>query len=321
MQVRDAIEDYRYALLHHSPATQTWYRSRLNTFACWCEDVALHKDGRVLELEDITPTELRKYIHYLSTKPSQANGKEGKLLSSYTVHGHARTVRTFLNWCSREDVLDKLVSEKTPKRMSMPKIDQRVIETFTDEELVGLFAACNREYKEDIQIRDRAILSILIDTGVRASELCTLTLENVHLDPDDSFIKVVGKGRKEREVGLGTKARTILYKYIRRYRNATRTIPDTEQHVFISRHSKPLTVSGLNQLLYRLGAWAHVENVHAHKFRHTYACNYLLQGGDVFKLSRLLGHTSVQITTDVYLRAFKARDARQGGGSVLDRLS
>lgn len=327
MHVRDAIEDYRYAILQHSDATQQWYLSRLNIFVNWCEDTQLHKDkehtdGRILELEHITAIELRKYIHHLSITPSKANGKEGQLLSSYTVHGHARTLRTFLNWCSQEDGLEKLVSEKTPKRMTMPKVEQKVIETFTDQQLKELFAACKREYAEHLQVRDATILSVLIDTGIRAAELCTLTLDHVHLDPQDAYITVQGKGKKEREVGLGIAARTILHKYIRRYRNATQTVPATEQHVFLSRFCKPLTVNGLDQIIYRLGEWAHIEGVRcsAHTFRHTFACNYLKNGGDLFKLSRLLGHASVQITTDVYLRAFKARDARQGGGSVLDNL-
>jgi len=60
--------------------------------------------------------------------------------------------------------------------------------------------------------------------------------------------------------------------------------------------------------------------VSAHTFRHTYACEYLKNGGDVYKLSRVLGHESVQITTDVYLKAFRARDARQTSASVLDAL-
>jgi integrase/recombinase XerD len=299
MQIREAIEAYQYAILHHSQATQDWYLTRLNAFAFYCENVALHENkdhahGRILNLEGITPTELRKYIHYLSITPSKAKGKKGKLLSSYTVHGHARTLRTFLKWCTQESEFEDYVSEKTANKMSMPKIEQRVIEIFSTSQLKDLFDACKKEYVEHLQVRDLAILSVLVDTGIRAGELCGLTLEHVHIDPKDAFITVMGKGKKEREVGLGIKSRTLLHKFIRRYRNAGGLVSATEKHVFLSRFNLPLSVNGLDQIIYRLSRWAHITGVRcsAHTFRHTFACNYLKNGGDVFKLSRLLGPLS-----------------------------
>lgn len=325
MQVKDAVEQYRYAILVHSASTQEWYLGRLKAFITWCEQAELHKNttypqGRVLALEDIHVNELRRYIHHLTTTPSKTTGQ---LLSSHTVHGHARTLRTFLHWCSQEDGLEHLVTEKTAKSMTMPKIEQKVIDVFTHEQLTSLFAACEKEYAPHLVVRDRAILSVLLDTGVRASELCELVLDNVHLDPHDAYIKVLGKGRKEREIGLGKDARLLLQKYISRYRNATHTVLREEKHVFLSRFCRPLTVNGLDQMLYRLGAWAHVEGVRvsAHTFRHTMAVEYLKNDGDIFKLSRLLGHTSVQITSDVYLKAFKAKDARADRLSVLDAMN
>jgi site-specific recombinase XerD len=240
MRVRDAVEAYSYAILHHTDETQRWYLGRLGKFIRWCENTELHQ-GRELYLQDITTTELRKYVHYLSTIPSEGRGRTAQKLSSNTIHGHARAVRTFLNWCSQEEGFDSLVSEKITRRMNMPHIDQKVIEIFSDAQIRALFAACKREYSEHIQVRDTAILSVLLDTGIRAAELCSLTLEQMHLDPHDSYIKVFGKGRKEREIGLGIEARRVLHKYVRSYRNYTHTVPASERHVFLSRFSKPLT--------------------------------------------------------------------------------
>jgi integrase/recombinase XerD len=279
---------------------------RLNAFARWC-------DTQKIELEQVKVPALRKYLDYLQTKPHHRTGKE---LSSYTVHGHMRVVRTFLNWCSQEDELENLVSEKTTRKMTMPRVDEKVIETFTSEQIKALLAACDKEVSQVWRVRDRAIVSVLVDTGIRAGELCSLTLDNVDLDPRGAYIKVMGKGRKEREVPLGKKALTALHKYIRRYREA----PKEETHVFLSKGGQEFTVSGLVQVIERLAGWAHIEGVHCHRFRHTFAITYLKNGGDVYKLSRLLGHASIQITTDVYLRAFKAREARMGAKSVLDNL-
>jgi integrase/recombinase XerD len=308
MKVSDALDQYRYALLGKSDQYQTWIMARLHQFADWCE---LHD----IQLEQLKAIHLRKYVHHISQRPHHRTGKP---LSSYTVHGHARAVRAFLHWCTKEEDLDTLISQKTVDNMTMPTIEVKVIEIFTPEHLKALLTACERESTPTLCMRDKAIVSVLIDTGIRAGELCGLTLDHVYLDPRDAYIKVLGKGKKEREVPLGKKASAILHKYITRVRKA----PKEEQHVFLSRFTRPFTVSGLVQVVERLGIWAHIDGVRCscHTFRHTYAVNYLKSGGDVFKLSRLLGHEHIEITTAVYLRAFKAMDARNGGSSLLDNL-
>ena len=200
--------------------------------------------------------------------------------------------------------------------MEMPRVDIKVIETFTPDQIKALLKACEKEYTDALRVRDVALISVLIDTGIRATELLTLTVDHVFLDKEDPYIKVYGKGRKEREVGLGKAARLALQRYINRYRPRT-DLP----YVFLSRYAIQLTRSGLNTLVYRLGEWAHIEGVRCspHTFRHTFAVTYLMKGGDVYKLSRLMGHTSVAIT-EVYARSMKARDARSGGRSILDNL-
>jgi integrase/recombinase XerD len=173
---------------------------------------------------------------------------------------------------------------------------------------------CKKEYNEELVVRDKAILSVLFDTGIRAGELCSLTLENTHFKPE-AYLKIIGKGNKWREVPLGKTSSAALHKYISRHR------PKSEQQVvFLSRAGEGLTTSGLFQLVQRLGNWARIKGVRCspHTARHTYAVSYLSNGGDVYKLSRLMGHTSVSVT-EHYLRAFKNKDARKGK-SVLDNM-
>lgn len=307
MHIREAIEEYHYAILQHSEQTQVWYQSRLNAFACWCE-------GQQLSLEQVKPHTIGRYIDYLQHTPS---ARTGKLRSSYTVHGHARTIRTFLNWCCREEDFEQIVSERTPKKMVMPRLERKVIDTLAPNHIKAMFAATEKEYLPHLVIRDKAILSVLLDTGIRASELCDLTLDCVFLSPHDAFLKVHGKGNKWREVGLGSKSQAILHRYISRHRRAEKA----EQHVFLTRFLKPMSINALDQMLYRLAQWAHIEyiRVSAHVWRHTYAVTYLENGGDVYKLSRLMGHTSVQITEN-YLKAFQSKAARKDRLSVLDNM-
>ncbi len=100
MLVTDAVEDYRVYILKHSPATQVWYLARLNAFADWC-------NAHNLQLEQIKAVEIRRYIEELRNR---TNKRTGEKLSSYTVHGHARSIRTFLN-CPRDAQQDCITEQ------------------------------------------------------------------------------------------------------------------------------------------------------------------------------------------------------------------
>jgi len=281
--------------------------SKLSVFVSWCEEERL-------SLGDLKQATTRRFLEMLRTK---VNDLTGRPICSSTAHGYMRVLKAFLSWLSREEDYEQIVSSRLASRMEMPKVEQGVIEVFSAEQLQALLAACGRESYQRLVTRDRAILSVLVDTGIRASELCGLTLDNAFLDPNDAHLKVFGKGKKWREVALGRRSLTELRRYITRYRHGGKD----EQHVFLNRYGAPLTVWGLDQLIDRLGEWASITGVRCspHTFRHTYAVLYLLGGGDIYSLMRLMGHTSVRVT-ERYLRAMQARDARRGT-SVLDQLS
>lgn len=133
--------------------------------------------------------------------------------------------------------------------------------------------------------------------GIRVSELCGLTIEQVHED----YVTVFGKGSKEREVGISPEVRKLPWKYLAQHRRPAS--PDTRE-VFLNARGQPLTPNGVEQ--------AGIEGVRvpAHTFRHTFARMYLERGGEVYKLSRLMGHTDVK-TTEKYLKEFTSREARK----------
>jgi site-specific recombinase XerD len=305
MDVKEALATYELTIYHLSEETQIWYMGKLKVFTAWCE-------GQDIPLEKVSPVIVKRF---LDERKKTINPRTGLPLSSDAVHGYGRVVKLFLKWCSKDEMYSEYVSTRTVNLIAVPKVEQKVVEIFEAEEIAALFKACSKEYHPSLVSRDTAILSVLFDCGTRASEICELAMSNVHLSKEDSYIKIMGKGGKEREIGLGDKARLAVHRYIRGYRTHARPT----DVVFLSRFHKPLTINGLDQLLYRLRDWAHLTvSAGAHKFRHTMAVNYLLAGGDVYKLSRLLGHTSV-VTTERYVRAMKSRDARKGL-SVLDNL-
>jgi integrase/recombinase XerD len=307
MQVQVVVDEYRYAILQLSDTTQTWYMTRLKRFSKWCSEQGI-------QLGEIKPTTIAKYLDQMAKTPSETTGK---LLSTHTIHGYARAIRTFLFWCASPPQL--YMPRSIAENIVMPRVKRSVIETFTPLQIRALFAAAESEYTPPMQIRAKAILSVLLDTGIRASELLDLEIENVHIAPREGWLRVTGKGDKEREVGLGTKSRAYLHAWLKRYRKVPNG--NGEQHVFLSHKRTPLTINGLDQLLYRLRDRAKITGVRvsAHTFRHTYAMNFLLQGGDVYTLSRLMGHSSVQVT-EIYLRAIKSDQARKQSKSVLDQL-
>ena len=140
--------------------------------------------------------------------------------------------------------------------------------------------------------RDRAIVLFLLDTGVRAQELCSLTVGDVDIKSGAVQVRR-GKGDKGRTVYLGVTARAALWTYLNRREEEARR-PDAP--LFETRRGQALDRSALRKMLLAAGQRAEiVEPVNPHRFRHTFAVNYLRNGGDVYTLQRLLGHSTMEM--------------------------
>jgi integrase/recombinase XerD len=176
----------------------------------------------------------------------------------------------------------------------MPKVPQTVIETFSDEQLEALLNQPDqRRWRGQ---RDRAILLTLLDTMARVSELAGINASNVDLEGQS--IRVMGKGRKERDLPLGKTAKQALL----RYRNAVDGLmPDDP--FFISYRGRRLDRSVITDMVADYGRAARIEGVRCspHTLRHTAAKRFILAGGDVFTLQKLLGHTSLVMGTPTNL--------------------
>lgn len=299
MHVAVAITQFFYAR-EMAPETQRWYKQKLATFRDWCVD------NGAPDVRDINKALVREYLHSLDGI-SEATGKP---LSAQTRHGHARAVRAFLRYCEDDEHIDKAPNMRT----MMPKRGKFVKPVFTDREINALIRACKEQEDRMLAYRDRAIVAMLIDTGIRAGELVSLTLDRLQFTISDARAIVNGKGNKQRIVWLGKQARLAVHRYVTEFRPMV-----DDKHVFLSRRNTPLTYVGLVRTLQRLSNLCGVD-VHSnpHKFRHTYAYLYKKNGGDVFQLSRLLGHSSVAITEE-YLKAL-GTEGMGDGGSVLDSL-
>ena len=184
-------------------------------------------------------------------------------------------------------------------------------------------SACEKEATDHLKLRARCMFELLCCTGIRANELVTLKIQEVHLDPAKGYIKVHGKGNKWREVPLinlgheykpgehpkiDHKTRRLLKLYKDRYR------PDAAGDVpfFVSRIlSEPIGVDGLAQVLDRLQYQAEIDEIscNPHRFRHTFAARFMMAIGDVYLLSKIMGHSSVSITEE-YLKSISGTQIR-----------
>lgn len=289
----------------YTPSTAVRREEVLREFIAWAAE------NGVTRTEEVDKSLVRHYFAYLRTRPNPRGGT----LAGETQHSRASIVRMFLRWLAREGYLD----ERIAANLDMPRIPHKVIAVLTADHFQRLALAVDRLPSKTLRLRDKAVLALLFDTGIRARELCDLTLDNLHIGSSESYIRVKGKGRKEREVGLGRQAALAVHRYLARARP-----PSTARTVFLARGRKPMTPNTIDRMLYRLRDTAgrrHFEGVRvsAHTLRHSFAVHYLEQGGDLYKLSRLMGHENVNTTTR-YLRAFQARSARLGSHSVLDGL-
>jgi site-specific recombinase XerD len=303
MKMTAALTTYNLACQAQNVSRPTWrwYQQKLRAFISYAEETG------VTEIEQVTSTLVNAFTAHV-----QANKNVyGQPISSHTVHGYTQVIKGFMSWAASEELID----EKQVRRIKMPKVEQKIIQVFSSEQINRLYAACDDAKERWVAARDRAIVAVLLDTGIRANELCDLTRDRCFLDDSAPYLLINGKGRKQRIVGLGKQSAYRLNLYITRYRPKC-----THEYAVVSFKERQLTPKGLDDLLYRLRDRAGISGVRcsAYTCRHSYAFNFIKAGGDVLRLSRLLGHTSVQVTEN-YLRCFGSQDAR-GGLSVFDAL-
>ena len=171
--------------------------------------------------------------------------------------------------------------------INAPKTPYRIIPSFSEEQAAALLAVCGDDFTG---IRDKAILLLLIDCGIRAAELLSLRMESI--DTLNGSFTVLGKGSKERQIPFGVCAKAALRDYLRR-----RESVDCPT-LIVSQFGEALTYSGLVQMIRRRGARAGLPKslLHPHVFRHTAALLYLRAGGDCFSLQKILGHSDLSMT-------------------------
>jgi integrase/recombinase XerD len=207
-------------------------------------------------------------------------------------------LNTFWSWLIAEEFADRhpLQTLKASRAESPP------IEPLSQGEVRKLLSACemtkswqNRpgvSTKRPTAERDKAIVWLMYDTGVRVSELCNLKIGNVDLQNNRAL--VLGKGNKSRYVRIGRRCNKAIWRYLTTRESK---LPD-DPFIVVYHHDleRPMNRRVLGRLIKRLGKRAEIQGrVYPHRLRHTFAIQFLRHGGDIYTLQALLGHTSLEM--------------------------
>jgi site-specific recombinase XerD len=267
-----------------SERTIKWYSDILKSFLSY-----LQGKGHGSDISSFTVDNARGYILHLRHKHRFAGHpytpEQDELVSPKTVQCHVRALKAFASWLFSEGY----IAENRLKNLKLPKAPMTVMEPLTPEETKKIIASIDEKTRTGV--RNKVMFETLLDTGLRASEEVSITLSNLNLK--DGYIKVMGKGAKERIVPIGKYVQMTLWSYIDKVRPEP-TVPDIN-NLFLSSNGKPITVNTIKLIFSRLAKCSGVERLHAHLCRHTFAINYLLNGGDIFSLKEILGHTTLEM--------------------------
>lgn len=305
MQLSYAIEGYWLARRRDmSDNTERDYALTLRRFTEFV--------GGERSIADVKSADVDEFLNHL---------QDDLHLSQKTILNHWIALSSLWSWAEEELQIPHIIRG----RVSHPKLRRRQSSPYTADELTRMLAACDRtvsygrvnkhicENNRPSALRDRAILLVLLDTGIRASELTALRLRDYDAKRGRLVI-LHGKGDKLRVVFLGTAGKKALWRYL-----ATRPDASADEPLFPARSGRPMDRNGLLHLIVRLANRAGVQGAGVHRFRHTFAVNFLRNGGNVLGLQALLGHECMD-TVRIYAKLAEADIETQAkNASPVDR--
>jgi len=294
MKLSEALQGYVIASLADglSSLTVNGYRASLVKLIEYLGDK---------EVAQVTTDDLRSFMNYLSNGyvPKRINNENNKdPLSSSSHHRYWKSVRSFFKWAEKD-----LDCGRPDKVIKMPSWQNEEVIPLSEEDIRKLLSACeyadvpaseNRKayrFRKPNALRDRAIILLLLDTGVRAGELSRLRVSDANLENGEVYVRAWHvRKTKARTTFLGRAAKKALWRYL-----VERGKLRPDDLLFVTQTNQPMNRARLLSMVSDLGDRVGIDKVHPHRFRHTFAVQYLRNGGDIFTLKRLLGHSSMEM--------------------------
>ncbi len=269
-----------YLLLERGLSNQTFihYKQDLNKWFSY-----LAEQTPPLLVEDATLDQISSFLSTL-TDLHQSPASQARITSA---------IKSFYAWL----VLEKKINHNPTDLIESPKINRKVPEVMSFSEIEKIFMAI--DLSEPTGTRNRAILETLYASGLRVSELCTLRISNYF--PKEGFIRVLGKGSKERIVPIGDDAITYIEDYLSTWRRHLPKISKQDTDIlFLNRRGKRLSRIFVYQIVKNLAEKAGLSPlISPHTFRHSFATHLLEGGADLKAVQDMLGHESI-LTTEIY---------------------
>ncbi len=263
---------------------RTCVTKRLSPHTLKAYRIDLAQIQQYFQEKEISKSNLTTYISSLSNS-YKAKSVKRKLAS----------LNVFFEYLVFEELIEQNPLLKVKHKI---KEEKRLPSTINLSDLCIIFTSAQASRNILVQ-RDLAVLETLISTGIRVSELCSIKINDINFA--ESYIKVNGKGSKERIVYLNDSVKSILYDYYHHFKSPI----DACGYLFINKHHKPLSDQSVRSMIkkYSMKVFKHIT---PHMFRHTFATMLLEQEVDISYIQKILGHSSIT-TTAIYAYASNAK--------------
>ena len=249
-----------------SPRTITDYQFKAGRFIRFCEATGC------TNINEISTNHIRSFLLQLQERNS-----------AKSVADYYRVIKRFFNWMVEEEILEYSPMAK----IKSPRVPETLIKPFTEQHIKSILLLCDEHTRTGI--RNKAIILMLLDTGLRLSELANIQLSD--MDLDNETLTVMGKGNRQRVVRIGRGAQKALLTYLLSRK-------DNQPGLWVSEEGKPLTWKGIAVMFKVLKRRAGFQDVRlsAHTFRHTSGTWALLNGASERDVQLLLGHRTQRMT-------------------------
>ena len=275
MLIKDALSEYKQYLIVEKGLSKNTIYSYLRDLIAFSNFIG--EEYEINQIENINKEHIHLYLKELS-KTNCTNSISRKLVS-------LRMLYIFL-------VKENIVKENLMSSFTLPKRDKKLPIVLSQEEMIEILdgiIVCDA-----ISSRNRCMVELLFATGMRISELLNLTLKDLNIKM--GFIKVIGKGNKERMIPIGSYVGEILEQYINDYRAEFNIKNDSL--LFFNKHGQRLSREEFYSILQTIvNSTSITKKVSPHTFRHTFATHLLENGADLRSIQELLGHSDISTTT------------------------